>query len=142
MANDVSPKQKGEHHLHQGFCSKEGFKENQIHVQESPRTLKSSYRNGRMGELGTASMIEFINGSFIESIPTSEEAGRSESLSLLVIDEAAIVRWASTIWAAAAPAISTGGSAILNSCITGNTKIITDKGLIKVKTYVQKHSGQ
>ena len=25
-------------------CSKEGFKENQIHVQESPRTLKSSYR--------------------------------------------------------------------------------------------------
>ena len=44
MANDVSPKQKGEHHLHQGFCSKEGFKENQIHVQESPRTLKSSHR--------------------------------------------------------------------------------------------------
>lgn len=115
MANDVSPKQKGEYHLHQGFCSKEGFKENQIHVQESPRTLKSSYHNGRMGELGTASMTEFINGSFIESIPTSEEAGRSESLSLLVIDEAAIVRWASTIWAAAAPAISTGGAAILNS---------------------------
>ena len=44
MANDVSPKQKGEYHLHQGFCSKEGFKENQIHVQESPRALKSSHR--------------------------------------------------------------------------------------------------
>lgn len=67
------------------------------------------------GYINHNSMIEFINGSFIESIPTSEEAGRSESLSLLVIDEAAIVRWASTIWAAAAPAISTGGSAILNS---------------------------
>ena len=80
-----------------------------------PEHLKVPIVNGRMGELGTASMIEFINGSFIESIPTSEEAGRSESLSLLVIDEAAIVRWASTIWAAAAPAISTGGSAILNS---------------------------
>lgn len=67
------------------------------------------------GYINHNSMIEFINGSFIESIPTSEEAGRSESLSLLVIDEAAIVRWASTIWAAAAPAISTGGAAILNS---------------------------
>lgn len=67
------------------------------------------------GYINHNSMTEFINGSFIESIPTSEEAGRSESLSLLVIDEAAIVRWASTIWAAAAPAISTGGSAILNS---------------------------
>lgn len=67
------------------------------------------------GYINHNSMMEFINGSFIESIPTSEEAGRSESLSLLVIDEAAIVRWASTIWAAAAPAISTGGSAILNS---------------------------
>lgn len=67
------------------------------------------------GYINHNSTVEFINGSFIESIPTSEEAGRSESLSLLVIDEAAIVRWASTIWAAAAPAISTGGSAILNS---------------------------
>ena len=56
-----------------------------------PEHLKVPIINGRMGELGTASMIEFINGSFIESIPTSEEAGRSESLSLLVIDEAAIV---------------------------------------------------
>lgn len=106
-----------------------------------PEHLKVPIVNGRMGELGTASMIEFINGSFIESIPTSEEAGRSESLSLLVIDEAAIVRWASTIWAAAAPAISTGGSAILNSCITGNTKIITDKGLIKVKNLCPKTFG-
>lgn len=93
------------------------------------------------GYINHNSMIEFINGSFIESIPTSEEAGRSESLTLLVIDEAAIVRWASTIWAAAAPAISTGGSAILNSCITGNTKIITDKGLIKVKNLCPKTFG-
>ena len=67
------------------------------------------------GYINHNSTIEFINGSFIESIPTSEEAGRSESLSLLVIDEAAIVRWASTIWSASFPTLSTGGSAILNS---------------------------
>ena len=67
------------------------------------------------GYINHNSTVEFINGSFIESIPTSEEAGRSESLSLLVIDEAAIVRWASQIWSASFPTLSTGGSAILNS---------------------------
>lgn len=71
--------------------------------------------NGRAGEYGSASVIEFDNGSFIESIPTSTEAGRSESLSLLVIDEAAIVRWASQIWAAAFPTLS---------CLKGSSKLI------------------
>lgn len=80
-----------------------------------PWFLQVPIVNGRTGEYGSASMIEFSNGSFIESIPTSSEAGRSESLSLLVIDEAAIVRWASQIWAAAFPTLSTGGSAIVNS---------------------------
>lgn len=80
-----------------------------------PWYLQTPIINGRAGEYGSSSMIEFSNGSFIESIPTSSEAGRSESLSLLVIDEAAIVRWASQIWASALPTISTGGSAIINS---------------------------
>lgn len=80
-----------------------------------PWYLQTPIINGRAGEFGSASMIEFANGSFIESIPTSSEAGRSESLSLLVIDEAAIVRWASQIWAAAFPTLSTGGAAIVNS---------------------------
>lgn len=80
-----------------------------------PWYLQVPIVNGRVGEFGSASLMEFSNGSFIESIPTSSEAGRSESLSLLVIDEAAIVRWASQIWAAAFPTLSTGGSAIVNS---------------------------
>lgn len=80
-----------------------------------PWYLQVPIVNGRTGEYGSSSMIEFNNGSFIESIPTSSEAGRSESLSLLVIDEAAIVRWADRIWAAAFPTLSTGGSAIINS---------------------------
>ena len=106
-----------------------------------PWYLQTPIINGRAGEYGSASMIEFANGSFIESIPTSSEAGRSESLSLLVIDEAAIVRWASQIWAAAFPTLSTGGSAIINSCVTGNTKIITDKGIIKVRDICPKKFG-
>ena len=36
--------------------------------------------------------IVFNTGSQIKAIPTSEDAGRSESLSLLIVDEAAFVR--------------------------------------------------
>lgn len=80
-----------------------------------PEHLKIPIINGRSADLGTGSEIVFSNGSIISSIPTTEEAGRSEALSLLVIDEAAIIRWAETIWAAALPTLSTGGRAILNS---------------------------
>jgi len=80
-----------------------------------PPHLQVPVVNGRTGEFGTAQEMEFSNGSLISSVPTTEEAGRSEAVSLLVIDEAAIVRWASVIWAAAFPTLSTGGSAIVNS---------------------------
>jgi len=80
-----------------------------------PTFLKIKVVNGRPTEIGTGTEIEFSNGSTITSIPTTEDAGRSEAVSLLVIDEAAIVRWATQIWAAALPTLSTGGSAILNS---------------------------
>lgn len=106
-----------------------------------PWYMQTPIINGRAGEYGSASVIEFDNGSFIESIPTSPEAGRSESLTLLVIDEAAMVRWAGDVWAAALPTLSTGGSAIVNSCITGNTKIITDKGLLRVRDICPKKFG-
>lgn len=85
-----------------------------------PWYLQTPIINGRAGEYGSASMIEFDNGSFIESIPTSSEAGRSESLSLLVIDEAAIVRWAAQIWAAAFPTLS---------CLSGSYKIFYKKSI-------------
>ena len=84
-----------------------------------PWYLQTPIINGRPGEFGSTESMEFSNGSVIESIPTSEQAGRSESLSLLVIDEAAAVRWANAIWAAALPTLSTGGSAIINSTPLG-----------------------
>lgn len=80
-----------------------------------PDWLQVEIVNGRRGEHGTAQEMEFSNGSIITSVPTTEDAGRSEAVSLLVIDEAAIVRWANEIWAAAFPTLSTGGSAIVNS---------------------------
>lgn len=107
-----------------------------------PSYLKEPIINGRAGEFGSVSTIEFANGSVIESIPTSDQAGRSESLSLLVIDEAAIVRWASTIWASAFPTLSTGGAAIVNSCITGDTQIIGKDGPFRVDSICPKTFGK
>lgn len=80
-----------------------------------PDFLKVDIVNGRPGEYGTATEMEFANGSIISSIPTTEDAGRSEGLALLVIDEAAIIKWANIIWASAFPTLSTGGGAIINS---------------------------
>lgn len=80
-----------------------------------PEHLRLEIVNGRASEFGTAEEMVFSNGSSISSVPTTEEAGRSEAVSLLVIDEAAIVRWANQIWAAAFPTLSTGGSSIVNS---------------------------
>ena len=107
-----------------------------------PYYLQTPIVNGRTGEFGSASSMEFSNGSIIESIPTSDQAGRSESLSLLVIDEAAIVRWASTIWASAFPTLSTGGAAIVNSCITGDTQIIGKEGPFRVDSICPKTFGK
>ena len=106
-----------------------------------PSHLQTPIINGRVGEYGSATSMEFSNGSLIESIPTSENAGRSESLSLLVIDEAAAVRWAASIWASALPTLSTGGAAIVNSCVTGDTKIVTRNGLLRIDTVCPKEKG-
>lgn len=84
-----------------------------------PPYLRTKVINGRGDEIGTSTEMEFANGSNISSIPTTEDAGRSEAVSLLVIDEAAIVRWAERIWAAAFPTLSTGGRAIINSTAYG-----------------------
>lgn len=110
-----------------------------------PWYLQTPIINGRAGEFGSASMIEFDNGSFIESIPTSSEAGRSESLSLLVIDEAAIVRWAAQIWAAAFPTLScsVGSTSVFlrhyEEIKKGYPKPITEK--IKLRTLCPKQKG-
>lgn len=110
-----------------------------------PWYLQTPIINGRVGEFGSASMIEFDNGSFIESIPTSSEAGRSESLSLLVIDEAAIVRWAAQIWAAAFPTLScsVGSTPVFlrhyEEIKKGYPKPITEQ--IKLRTLCPKQKG-
>ena len=63
--------------------------------------------------------LEFNNGSQIKAIPTSEDAGRSEALSLLIVDEAAFVRNFDTLWTGLYPTLSTGGEAIILSTPNG-----------------------
>lgn len=73
--------------------------------------------------------IVFMQESRITSMPTSEEAGRSEGVSLLIIDEAAFVRWIDVIWGSAFPTLSTGGMAIALSTANGMGNWFANKWL-------------
>ena len=63
--------------------------------------------------------VEFASGSSIKAIPTSDDAGRSEGLSLLIIDEAAFIRNFDELWAGLYPTLSAGGKAIILSTPNG-----------------------
>lgn len=63
--------------------------------------------------------IRFKNGSQIKASTAAEDSGRSEALSLLVLDEAAFIKNAREIWVAALPTLSTGGRAVLISTPNG-----------------------
>ena len=59
------------------------------------------------------------NESEVKAISTSGDAGRSEALSLLVIDEAAIIEGLGELWAGLLPTLSTGGDCIVASTPKG-----------------------
>jgi hypothetical protein len=63
--------------------------------------------------------IRLTNGSQIKAIASNESAGRSEALSLLIIDEAAFIDKVGTIWTAAQQTLATGGDAIVLSTPNG-----------------------
>lgn len=84
-----------------------------------PDFFKMEIINGTPGEVGSANRMAFKNGSEITASAATENAGRSESLSLLIMDEVAFQRYASSIWASAQPTLSTGGQAILLSSAFG-----------------------
>ena len=63
--------------------------------------------------------FELNNGSQIKASTTSGDAGRSEALSLLVIDEAAHVEGLDELWTGLYPTLSTGGRCIALSTPNG-----------------------
>ena len=63
--------------------------------------------------------LRFSNGSQIKAVAATQEAGRSEALSLLVLDEAAFIEHAESIWTAAQQTLATGGDCITLSTPNG-----------------------
>jgi len=59
--------------------------------------------------------LRLSNGSQIKAVAASSDAGRSEAVSLLLIDEAAFIEQIGEIWASAQQTLATGGGAIVLS---------------------------
>jgi hypothetical protein len=70
-------------------------------------------------EIDNRTSFELTNGSQIKASSTSSDAGRSEALSLLVIDEAAHVEGLDELWTGLYPTLSTGGRCIALSTPNG-----------------------
>jgi len=63
--------------------------------------------------------LAYKNGSQIKAVSSGEDSGRSEALSLLILDEAAFIDKIDVIWAAASQTLSTGGQCISLSTPNG-----------------------
>lgn len=63
--------------------------------------------------------IELSNGSWVKSVAKSQDAGRSEALTLLVVDEAAHIEGFDEIWTGLKPTVSAGGRIIMLSTPNG-----------------------
>ena len=71
-----------------------------------PSWLKvNSIENNRLS-------LRLENGSQIKAVAASGDAGRSEAVSLLIIDEAAFIEQIDEIWASAQQTLATGGGCI------------------------------
>ena len=63
--------------------------------------------------------IELENGSRVKAVTTSTDVGRSEAVSMLVVDECAFISNFNEIWTGLSPTVSTGGSIALFSTPNG-----------------------
>jgi hypothetical protein len=86
-----------------------------LFVENIPPWLIPSQVNDNMQSL------IFDNASMIAATTTTPDAARSEALSLMIFDEAAMIRnrLIEEVWTSARPTLSTGGSAIILSTPKG-----------------------
>lgn len=63
--------------------------------------------------------LKFENGSQIKAASTTKKSGVGQALSLLIIDEAALIEDAEELWTSAQPTLSTGGNGIILSTPRG-----------------------
>ena len=77
--------------------------------------------------------LRLNNGSQIKAVSAASDAGRSEAVSLLLIDEAAFIEGIGEIWASAQQTLA---------CIEENSIITTPKGLYRIKDLISNpHEG-
>lgn len=74
----------------------------------------------------TQKEIRFSNGSQIKAIPTTPSAGRSEAVSLLILDETAHIENVDDIWLGLSPTLS---------CVAADTLVLTDNGFQKIEDF-------
>ena len=86
-------------------------------------------------DIDNKNSFELSNGSQVKACSTAGDAGRSEALSLLVIDEAAHIENLANLWTGLYPTISTGGRCISLSTPNG-------VGDWFHETYIKADSGQ
>jgi len=86
-----------------------------LNYEKMPGFLKTSAKAGRLGR----TKFELSNGSIIQVLPKSKNAGRGSTPSLVVIDEAAFNEWMDDIWKAIEPALDKGGDIIVISTTNG-----------------------
>lgn len=80
-----------------------------------PRWLKGKELPSEQNKLS----IRFNNGSQIKAVSSAGDSGRSDALSLLIVDEAAFISNFKEKWASIQPTLSTGGQAIVLSTPNG-----------------------
>jgi hypothetical protein len=62
---------------------------------------------------------EWLNGSMVESLPATQNAGRSLTASLVIADEFAFMQWGDKLYTALKPTIDGGGQLIVVSTANG-----------------------
>jgi len=92
--------------------------------KELPEWLRRGVKTIKSNE----HQFHLATGSTIEAEASGQDAGRSESLSMLVMDEAAFMQHAETIWDAANPTLSRGnGKCVIISTPNGIGNFYYDK---------------
>lgn len=82
--------------------------------------------------------IAFSNNSYAEARASSPNAGRGDSLTMLILDETAFIKDDEAIWMGAGMALSqTGGKCIMISCVPKGTLVFTDRGVKKIDEFIQ-----
>lgn len=97
--------------------------------------LPSWMTKGLTTEENNKLQLTLSNRSTIKAVAATADAGRSEALSLLIIDEAAFIDKAEEIWTAAQMTLSTGGDCIILSTPNGT-------GNLFHKLWVQAEDGE